>query len=124
MELLAFAVTQRGKKVGLDTGRELAQLVQRLAPGGRHLDDLATPVGLIALPADEARILELVEQADELALVPAERVGDRALRLAGALVEHRKDRVVVRMEAGVVERAVALLLGGHPEPLEQEHRRR
>src|SRR6476469_4510052 len=52
VELLAFLVAQRGEEVVLDTGRQLAQLVQHLAARRRHLDDLATPVGLVALPAD------------------------------------------------------------------------
>src|SRR3954447_9378224 len=119
VELLAFLVRQRHEEVVLDAGRELAQLVQHLAAGRRHLDDLPSPVSLVALPAHEARFLELVEQPDELALVVAERVGDRARRLARTLVENGEDRVVVRVEAGVVERAEALLLSRHPEPLEQ-----
>src|SRR4051794_22358230 len=124
VELLALLVGQRREEVVLDTGRKLAQLVEHLPPRGRHLDDLATTVGLVALPAHEAGFLELVEQAHELALVVAECVSDRALRLPRALVQHGEDRVMVRVEAGVVERTEAPLLGGHPEPLEQEDRRR
>ena len=56
-------------------------------PVGRELDDVAAAVVRVAAPLDEALLLELVEQADELAAVVAERVGDRALRLARALVE-------------------------------------
>ena len=48
---------------------------------------MAPPVVRVAPALDEALLLELVEQPDELAAVVAERVGDRALRLVRALVE-------------------------------------
>ena len=66
--------------------------------------------------------LELVEQADELTAVVAERVGDRALRLARPFVEHGQDRVVVRMKAELLVGRERPFLGGHPEALEQEER--
>ena len=58
----------------------------------------------VAAALDEALLLELVEEADELAAVVAERVGDRALRLVRALVEREQDRVVVRVEPGSARR--------------------
>ena len=60
---------------------------QRLLAGRRQTHDLASPVAWIAPPLHEAPVLELVEQADELAAVVAERIGDLPLRLARALVE-------------------------------------
>jgi hypothetical protein len=54
-------------------------------------------VGLIAPPLDQPSLLELVEEADELALVVAARVGNRALRLVGAPVERGEDRVLLRV---------------------------
>ena len=48
---------------------------------------MAAAVVRVAAALDEALLLELVEEPDELAAVVAERVGDRALRLARALVE-------------------------------------
>ena len=56
-------------------------------------------VDRIALALDEAGLLELVQQADEPAAVVAERVGDRGLGAAGALVEQGQHRVVVRARA-------------------------
>ena len=65
-------------------------------PVGGEADEVAAAVARVAAALDEALLLELVEQADELAPVVAERVGDRALRLARALVEREQDGVVVR----------------------------
>ena len=83
---------------------------RRRAESLRSLSSILRPAGVIwtiwrrrsawsRCLLDEPRVLELVEQPDELALVVAERVGDRALRLARALVEHGEDRVVVRVQA-------------------------
>ena len=72
---------------------------------------MAAAVVRVALALDEALLLELVEQADELAAVVAERVGDRALRLARALVEREQHGVVVRAEARLLVGVHRLLLG-------------
>ena len=85
---------------------------------------MAAAVGRVAAALDEARLLELVEEADELPPVVAERVGDRALRLARALVEDGEDRVVVRVQPRLLVGAQRPLLGRHAEALEQEERRR
>ena len=70
-------------------------------------------------------LLELVEQADELAAVVAERVGDRALRLARSFVEDGEHRVVVRVRGPARSYASSdRSLRGQAEPLEQERRRR
>jgi hypothetical protein len=82
------------------------------------------PVGRIAASLDEPALLELVEQADELAAVVAERVRDRPLGLARALVEHGQDGVVIRVEAGPLVRRDRALLRCEAEPLEQERGRR
>jgi hypothetical protein len=73
---------------------------------------------------DELALLELVQQADELAAVVAERVRDRALRLARPLVEDGEDGVVVGMETGLLVRRHGLILELEAEPLHQERRRR
>ena len=78
----------------------------------------------VAPALDEALLLELVEEADELAAVVAERVGDRALRLVRALVEHEQDRVVVRVQPRLLVGLQRPLLRGEAEALEQERRRR
>ena len=121
---LALALVERREEVLLEALRERTQLGERLPARRGHLDDVAAAVGRVAAPLDQAGRLELVEQADELAAVVAERVGDRPLRLARALVEHGQDRVVVRVEAELLVGRERPLLGGHPEPLEQEERGR
>ena len=97
-----------------------AEPTERLPSVRRDLDDLSAPIGRVAAPLDQTGLLELVEQADQLALVVAESVGDRALRLTRPLVEDGQDRVVVRMQAVFFVRVEGLLLGDHPEPFEQE----
>ena len=57
---------------------------------------MAAPVGGVAAALDQPVLLELVQEPDQVAAVVRERVGDRCLRLAVALLEHREDRVVVR----------------------------
>ena len=83
---------------------------------------MAAAVVGIAAPLDEAALLELVEEPDELAAVVAERVGDRPLRLAGALLEEREHRVLLRAGADGVERLVGPFLDGEAEPLQQIRR--
>ena len=65
-------------------------------------------------------LLELVEEADEVAAVVAERVGDLALRLARALVEQREHRVVLRRRARSARTRHRRVLDHEAEPLEQE----
>jgi hypothetical protein len=77
----------------------------------------------VALSLDETMLLELVQQPDQLAAVVAERVGDRALRLAGALVEHEQHTEVVRVEARLLVGGHPAFLGGEAQPLEQERGR-
>ena len=81
---------------------------------------MAPPVVRVALALDQAALLELVEDADELAAVVAEDVGDLALRLARTLLEHEERRVLVRRETRRLVGAEGALLREHPQPLEQE----
>src|SRR5205814_4523508 len=87
----------------LDPLHRLAQLRELAAAFGRQADHLAAAVVRVAAALDQATLLEPVEQADELAAVDRERVGDRRLRLACALVEERHDAVVVGVEASALE---------------------
>ena len=80
-------------------------------------------VGRIAPALDQPDVLELVEQAHELPLVVAERVGDRALSLVGATVERSQDREVVRVQAALLVGRHRLALGGEAEALEQKRGR-
>ena len=84
-----------------------------LAVGG-DADHVAAPVVRVALPVDEAALLERVEERDEAARVEPERVGDRRLRLAVALGEDRQDAVVVELVAGLLERAIAFAFTSMP----------
>ena len=83
---------------------------------------MAAPVDRVAPAFDESPLLEVVQKADELAAVVAERVGDPALRLARALVEEREHRVVLGRHPGLLERLEMTLLDHEAEPLEQEGR--
>ena len=69
---------------------------------------------------DEAALLELVEQPDQLAVVVAQRVGDRALRLPGTLAEHDQDRVVIRVEARPLVGRHCPVLGRKAQALQEE----
>ncbi len=120
VELGAFGAVERGKKVVLEPACERAQPAERASAGGSETDKVAATVAGVAAALDEAALLELVEQADELTAVVGERVGDRALRLARSLVQDREDGVVLRVEAGARVRLHRLVLGREAEPLEQE----
>src|SRR2546423_10061178 len=87
MELRALALVEPGEELVLDTAGEGPELRERALPVGREPDDMPATVGRIAAPLDEAALLELVEQTHELATVVAQRVGDRPLPLARALVQ-------------------------------------
>src|SRR5438874_350528 len=119
-QLAPFALVEGGEELVFEALREAAEPTERLSSGRRDLDDLPAAIGGVATPFDQTGLLELVEQADQLALVVAESVGDRALRLTRPLVEDGQDRVVVRMQAVFLVRVEGLLLGDHPEPFEQE----
>src|SRR5215831_8620075 len=80
------------------------------------------PVCLVAAALDVTLLLEFVEDADELAPVVPERIGDRGLGLASSFVQKREDSVVLRVEAGWLEGLEAAFLDGHAEPLQEERR--
>jgi hypothetical protein len=85
VELRALLGAERGEQLLLDASRAGAQVLERAPAGVGERDDVAPAVGRVAAALDEAALLELVEQPDQLSAVVAERVGDRALRLARAL---------------------------------------
>src|SRR5919197_5536966 len=86
---------ERREELLLDLLRDPAQPYELALAVGGEADDVAAPVGRVAVPLDQAALLERVEQADELAAVDAERVCDRRLRLAVALAEEGQYAVVV-----------------------------
>src|SRR5690242_16362175 len=120
VQLLALVRVEPREKLLLDALGDLAQLGELLLPLGLEADEMPAAVGRIAAPLDQPVLLELVEQPDEPAAVVAERVCDRRLRLARALVERAEDAVVVRALAGGLERRQLPRLDLHPQPREQE----
>src|SRR5581483_9073786 len=120
MELRALLAVERRKELVLHPpGQRTEPAEHPLAVGG-EADVVAAPVLRIASPLDQLLLLELVEKADEGAAVVAERVGDLRLRLGRALLEQDENRVVVGAEPGLLVLVERALLGGEPEPLEQE----
>src|SRR6266571_3952369 len=83
---------------------------------------MAAAVVRIALALYQPPLLEVVEDVDELAAVEGEHVGDRRLRLRGALTEGRKDAVLVHAGAGPLEFVDHASLDREAEPCQQEHR--
>ena len=77
---------------------------------------MAPAVLRVARALHEAPLLQRIEEADELAAIDAEGIGDRRLGLALALVEERQDAVVVRAEPQIVEflHRAALARAAHP----------
>src|SRR6266540_1791257 len=120
VQLRPLVGVERHKEVVLETGGKRPELHERALSVRRHADDVAAPVGGIALPFDEASLLELVEQAHQLTAVVPESVGDRSLRLARALVEDGQHGVVVRVQPGFLVRLHRLILGCKAKALEQE----
>ena len=81
---------------------------------------VAAPVVRVSLSRDQAALLERVEERDEPAGIERERVGDRCLRLTGALGEDRQDAVVVGVEPFFFDSFSRLRFEGEAEPGEQE----
>ena len=123
VEFGALGVRQRGEEFVVERVREGADLDQGARADRAEPDGMSAAVARVASTLDQAFLLQLVEQSDELAAVVAERVGDRALRLARALVEDGENRVMVGAEVDLFIGADRALLGREPEPLQQERRR-
>src|SRR3954447_17212050 len=87
-------LVEAGEELVLDLARERPQPTQCAGALGCEPDEMAAPVARVAAALHQTALLELVEQADELSRVVAERLGDRPLRLARAFVEHRQHGVV------------------------------
>ena len=83
----ALLGVERGEELLLDALRDRAELCERLASLRRQRHQVAPAVDRIPLAQHEPALLEVVEQADDLAAVVVEPVGDHPLRGAGALVE-------------------------------------
>ena len=81
---------------------------------------MAAPVLRIPAALDQAALLQVVEHADELAPVEAERVRDRGLARARLLTDHREDAVLVHREARGLEFLDRPALDRVAEPPQQE----
>jgi len=124
VQRVALAGVERSQELVLEPAHDRAQLGERLAAVGRHLDDVAAAVFRVALSHHQVALLELVQQSHDVASVVAERVGDRRLRLARVLLEQRQHGEVERAEPGALECAVRVILGREAESLQQEGRAR
>ena len=90
-------------------------------PVGCQARELTAPIAGIAPALRETLSLELVEEADEMAPVVAERVGDLALCLRACLrgaVRARRNAVV--SQSGWFQCVLRAVPDHEPEPLEQE----
>ena len=109
------SITTEGLNKSL-LGRVLADGVNRpLASGKPGKTVLAERDATVTT----ALLAELVEEPDEPAAVVAERIRDRRLRLAGALLEDGEHGVVVRALAGGFESCHRCVLDRQAETLEQ-----
>src|SRR3954452_13096968 len=115
-----FLGGERSEELLLDPLRHGAQLVEAALAVGCQPHEVAAAVVLVALALCEAALLEVVEDADELAPVVPERVCDLGLRLPRTLIEERENAVVEGRESRRLEGRVAPLFDVHAEALEQE----
>ena len=81
---------------------------------------MAAPVARVAVALDQSPVLERVEDADHLAAVDVQRVGDRRLCLAVLLGQQRQDAVVVEARAAALDLLDRPRLERVAEPREQE----
>src|SRR4051812_17547044 len=96
-------VVQHGARFFVERREELAfdSLDDRPHQGevllavGSEADGVPSAVVRVATALDETALLEVVEDADELAPVEIERVGNRRLGLARLLGEQGEDAVLV-----------------------------
>src|SRR5205823_3364788 len=123
VELGALALVERSEEIVFEPARKGSQLRERALAVGGELDDVPATVVRVAAALDEAAVLELVQQADELAAVVSERVRDCALRLARPFVEDGEDAVVVGAEPRLLVRPQRRLLEREPEAAPQARAR-
>ena len=96
LQLFALVFGERREELALDLARELAEADEHSSALGSKPHEVAAAIARVAAALDEASLLELVEQTDELATVIAERVRDRTLRLVLVLARERFRRRTAR----------------------------
>ena len=90
VEPLALVGVERREELVLDPLDDRTEPRELALPVRCQQDGVAPAVLRVALPLDQAALLETVQQPDELTAVEAERVGDRPLRPALALGDERE----------------------------------
>ncbi len=76
MQVSTIGVVRGSQELVLEPACERAQAAQRAFPSGVSRTTMATAVARVAPALDEAALLELVEQPDQLAAIVAQRIGD------------------------------------------------
>src|SRR4029453_8890509 len=103
VERLAGFLVERLEDGRIDLSHGRSELPELSFAVRRQADLVPAAVGRVALSLDQATVLEVVEDADELAPIEPEDIGDRRLRVARALVQGCEDAVLVHAEAGLLE---------------------
>src|SRR5437879_5307514 len=119
LERRALGGVERLEELVVDALDDPAQAGEGFRARRRERDQVAAAIARVAAALDQPPLLELVEDADEVATVEAECVGDRRLRLARLFMEQREDRVVVPAEADLLEAVDHALLRRVADLLEQ-----
>src|SRR5438105_3921781 len=118
MQGLAALGIEGGDDVLVQPFDQRAELAE-LPPARRgEAHDVPPPVVRVPTALDQPAFLEGIEEADELAAVDSQRVGDRRLGLALALAQECQDAVVVRAESEELELLDRATLAREAQPPE------
>src|SRR6266545_5326027 len=104
VQRFAPVIVEALEKRLFDPLHERPQSGQPAFPIGRQADRVTTPVVRVAAPLDQPAFLQRVENADELAAIEPQDVGDRRLRLACSFAQQGEDRVLVHRDTLLFER--------------------
>lgn len=113
---------ERCEEVVFDLRCDRTELPQLGPSSRREADDVASAIDPVSAALDQALRLELVEQADEVAPVEPESIGDGGLSLPRPLGEKREHGVVQRAELACLERLDRPVLDKGTQTLEEERR--
>jgi len=95
VELAALLGGQRREELALNLGRGCLGASEAPGSFGSQLDHLAAPIAGVAAARDQAVVLELVEQGDEVRRVDSKGAGELAAVRGPALLEAVEDRELV-----------------------------
>src|SRR5436190_5467279 len=119
MQLLALPRIERREEVFVGALDDLPKSVQGALTLGGERDEMPPPVGWVPPPLDQSALLELVEQADQMAAVVAQGVRDHRLRLARLLLQEREHGVVRACQSRRLECSPVEVLEHPRQPLEE-----